>query len=84
MTTKMNRPVQIFRSHAVVLLSFISRFALVRHQIDTITTGLQKKSGREDRKRRKLKLKHIFCAPDTALDVLGMGTRYNCASYSAS
>ena len=39
-------PVQIFLSHAVVLLSLISRFALVREQIDSITTGSQKEIGR--------------------------------------
>ena len=35
-------PVQIFYNPPVVLLSFISRFALVRYQIDSITTGSQK------------------------------------------
>ena len=33
--------------HSVVIFSFISRFALVRRQIDSNTTGWQKKSGQE-------------------------------------
>ena len=36
-------PVQIFLSPPVVLLSFICRYALVRYQIDSNTTGSQKK-----------------------------------------
>ena len=35
--------VQFFLSHPVVLLSFINRFALARQQIDSNTTGSQKK-----------------------------------------
>ena len=35
-------PVQISSIHPVVLLSFISRFTLVRQQIGSITTGSQK------------------------------------------
>ena len=37
-------PVQIFLSSPVVLLSFISRFALVRYQIYSNTTGSQQKN----------------------------------------
>ena len=39
-----SRPVLIFLSPPVVLPSFISRFALVRQQIDSDTTGLLKKN----------------------------------------
>ena len=39
-------PVQIFLSSPVILLSFISRFALVRYQIDSNVTGSHKKIGR--------------------------------------
>ena len=38
-----NQPVQIFLSPLVVLLSFISRFALVRWQIDSKTTASEEK-----------------------------------------
>ena len=43
-------PVQIFLSTPVVFLSFISRFALIREEIDSNTTGWQKKiwTGKED------------------------------------
>ena len=37
-------PVQIFLSPLVVLLSFISRFALVRWQIDSKTTASEEKN----------------------------------------
>ena len=38
--------VQMFFGHPVVMLSFISRFALVRYQIDSNKTGSNKKIGR--------------------------------------
>ena len=40
---KTNLPVQIFLSPPVVLFSFISRFDLLKLQIDSYTTGSQKK-----------------------------------------
>ena len=45
-TTRQVIPVQIFLSPPVVLPSLISRFALVQQQIDSNTTGSQKKIGR--------------------------------------
>ena len=50
-TTRLSfsKPVQIFISPPVVLLSFISRFAFIRLQIDCNTTGYRrKKIGREN------------------------------------
>ena len=35
-------PVQIFLCHPVVLLSYISRFALLLQQVDSNTTGTKK------------------------------------------